>query len=114
MCLYNAIRVYRHEVNSKITDLDFRMKVIQEMLDLAGTARKSSGRPCRTTGLCKLVPSSPGSRGKAKLRRCSGAACQAANKTLSGRKRKETPYKCESCKTPVCVTCFEPHKKRRL
>lgn len=108
MSVFNAARIYRENTGNRISDMEFRRRLITEILDMCGSVRKAPGRPSTlpSTSACKLVANSPGKGRPSKFRQC--VVC----KSTDPRKRSESKYKCESCKVTVCPGCFEPHQRQ--
>ncbi|XP_067929447.1 piggyBac transposable element-derived protein 4-like [Watersipora subatra] len=109
ICVYNAAIVYRIRSGCKITDLEFRQKLIEHIFEYTGSCRKNTVPRASTSSAHRLVLNSPGKGKRAKYRICRRCPKRADDNT---RKRDETRFECQACGVPLCKTCFEPYHAR--
>ena len=109
--MLNSAVVYRAHTGKKITELEFRQKLIDEILKYAGPARRTtSQRPSLSRSDHELVTNSPGKKGIPKYRVCK--ECSDTVQRSVSRKRTESKYKCSVCKVTLCPGCFSSYHKK--
>ena len=109
ICVYNAVIVYRVHSGCKITDLEFRNKLIEQIFEYTGSCRKYTSSCASTSSPHRLVLNSPGKNRKPKYRVCK---CCSRRNDDGTRKRSETKFRCLACGVSLCESCFIPYHAR--
>jgi hypothetical protein len=98
MCIINAFSLYNQQQQVKISQLEFRQQLMQQLVEVYGQQRTPLGRPPAEHGIALAKDHYPIKVSEA--RRCKQCS-------IGTGIRKETMYLCNKCQVHLCIdACF--------
>ncbi|OXA46903.1 PiggyBac transposable element-derived protein 4 [Folsomia candida] len=113
MCLYNSFRVFKY-LHGNAKFLDFQLQIIRQILDKFGlkkTIVQVPSRDLQRLGGRHFPEYNSSTKGKTHgSRKCHLCGM----KDVTGGKRKETRFQCDTCLVPLCIIpCFKLYHTRK-
>jgi len=98
MCIINAFSLYNQQQQVKISQLEFRQQLMQQLVEQYSQERSRTGRPPSTPPTAIQVPHYPS------LSSVEHDCCYCSHRP---EQRRRTQYRCDLCEVYVCAApCF--------